>query len=147
MLTSTHPQSPYIKLFTLYLRRRLWKMSKSKHGVYYSSILEGSHLSDAGPVMDNSHFMALPQSHSSRVCSSRVVVVHLVCLACMIVQRGVLSVGAMRKSQFQWRTHECPVHWFLMRSEGMPSATWYFTLYGSSSQQSFTFLLPHRHWL
>ena len=27
-------------------------------------MLEESHLSDAGPVMNNSHFVALPQSHS-----------------------------------------------------------------------------------
>ena len=33
-----------------------------------------------------------------RVCSSMVAVMHLACLAHMIVQRGVHSVGAMRKS-------------------------------------------------
>ena len=53
-------------------------------------------------------------SLSSWFCSSRVVVVHLACLAHMTVQRGVPSVGAMRKSQFWWRTHEHPVSWFLM---------------------------------
>ena len=51
----------------------------------------------------------------SRVCSSRLVVVHLSHLAQMIIQRGVPSVGAMRKSWVWWRTHEHPVCWFLMR--------------------------------
>ena len=44
---------------------------------------------------------AFSVSLSSGVCSSRVVGVHLACLAHMIVQRGVPSVGVMRKSQFQ----------------------------------------------
>ena len=48
----------------------------------------------------------------SRVCSFRAVMVHLACLACTTVQRWVPSVGVMRKSQFWWRTHECPVCWF-----------------------------------
>ena len=81
-------------------------------------------------------------SLSSRYCSSRVVVVHLACIAHTTIQRGVPSVGAIRKGQFWWRTHECPVLWFLMRQEGMPSATWYSTSYGSSSHGSFTFFHP-----
>ena len=35
------------------------------HGVSYSPILEESHLSDAGLVMDNLLFVVFPQSHSS----------------------------------------------------------------------------------
>ena len=54
-------------------------------------------------------------SFPSRVCSSRKVVVHLACLVCMTVWRGVPSVGVMRKHWFQWSTHEHPVHWFFMR--------------------------------
>ena len=51
-------------------------MSKGMHRASCSPNLEESHLSDAGLAMDNLHFVALPQSHSSGVCSSRVVVVH-----------------------------------------------------------------------
>ena len=54
-------------------------------------------------------------SLSSRVCSSRLVMVHPAQLAHTIIQREVLFVGAMRKSQFQWRTPEHPVHWFFTR--------------------------------
>ena len=43
------------------------------------------------------------------------VVVHLAFLADMTIQIGVPSIEVMRKSQFWWRTHEHPVHWFLMR--------------------------------
>ena len=39
--------------------------SEWMHIIYYSPILEESHLSDAGPAMDNSHFVVLSQSHSS----------------------------------------------------------------------------------
>ena len=66
MLTSTHNLSLCIRLFfTLYLSRKLWETSEWMHRVPYSPILEDSHLSDAGPMMDNSHFVALSQSHSS----------------------------------------------------------------------------------
>ena len=61
-LTSMHPKSLNIKLFTLDLVRRLQKASAWMHRVSYSPILE-SHLSDAGPAMDNLHLVALSQSH------------------------------------------------------------------------------------
>ena len=54
-------------------------------------------------------------SLSSRVSSSRAVLVHLVHLACTDIQRGVPSVGVIRKSQFWWRTHGCPACLFFMR--------------------------------
>ena len=92
------PWSLHIELFTLDLERRLHKMSKWMHRVSYSPILEESHLSDAGLAMDNSHLVALPLS--SRNCSSRMVVVHLVHVAHTTIQRGVPSVGAMRKVSF-----------------------------------------------
>ena len=60
----------------------------------------------------------------SRVCSSRVVVPHQAPSAHMTIQRGVLFAGAMRKSQFWWRTYEHPVCWFFIRYEGTSSATW-----------------------
>ena len=64
MLTSTHLLSPYIRLFTLYLSRKLWEMSKWMHRVSYSPTLEDSYMCNAGLVKDNSYFVALPQSHS-----------------------------------------------------------------------------------
>ena len=54
----------------------------------------------------------------SRVCSSRAVGVHCASLACMTIQRGAPSAGAMIKSQF-WH----PVCWFFTRYKGTPSAT------------------------
>ena len=54
----------YIDLFTLYLAKKLWKMSAWKHGVSCSPTPEESHLFDAGSAMDNSHFVVLPQFHS-----------------------------------------------------------------------------------
>ena len=65
MLTSTHLPSLYIRHFTLYQLRKLWEMSKWMHRVSYSPALEECHLSDAGPVIDNSHFVMLPQPDSS----------------------------------------------------------------------------------
>ena len=50
----------------------------------------------------------------SGFCSSRVVVAHLSCLAHTTIQRGVPSVGAMRKSWIQWSTQEHPVCMFLV---------------------------------
>ena len=58
------PLSLYIEVFTLYLARKLCKMSTWMYSVSCSPFLEESHLSDTRPVMENSHFMALPQSHS-----------------------------------------------------------------------------------
>ena len=49
------------------------------------------------------------------VSSSMVAVVHQAHLACTTIQRWVSSVGGMRKSWFQWRTHQHPVHWFSTR--------------------------------
>ena len=46
------------------------------------------------------------------VCSPGLVVVHL---ACITILRWVPSVGAMRKIQFCWRTHEHLVCWFFRR--------------------------------
>ena len=79
-----------------------------------------THPSGAGPVWHwagNGQFAFHGASSVSlfRVCSSRVVVVHLAHLACTTIQRWVPSVAAMRKSQFWWRTHEYLVHWFFMR--------------------------------
>ena len=51
----------------------------------------------------------------SAVCSSRMVVVHLAHLVHMIIQRGVTSVGAMRKHQFWRMIHEHHVCWFFIR--------------------------------
>ena len=65
----------------------------------------------------------------SRVCSSRVMVVHQGHLACTTIQRGVPFAGAMRKSWYWWRTYECPVCWFFVRYKGTPSATWVFLLH------------------
>ena len=48
----------------------------------------------------------------SGVCSSRMVVVQLAQLVSTAIQIGIPSVEEMRKSQFCWRTYECPVHWF-----------------------------------
>ena len=45
-LTSAHLLSLYIWLFTLYLSRKLWVMSKWTHGVSYLPTLEESYLSD-----------------------------------------------------------------------------------------------------
>ena len=104
------PLIPLHHPFLPWSSKKLWKMFKWTHGVSYSPTLEESHLSDAGLMIDNSQFVVLP-----RVCSSRVVVVHLPCLAHMTIQRGVPSAGAMRKSWFWWRTHEHPVHWLLMK--------------------------------
>ena len=53
-------------------------------------------------------------SLASRVCSYRVVLVHLACLACTAIQRWVPSVRVMRKSGFQQRTHEHLVYCFFM---------------------------------
>ena len=41
-------------------------MSKWTHRISYSPTLEKSHLSDAGLAIDNSHFVVLSQSHSSK---------------------------------------------------------------------------------
>ena len=138
-LTATPLLSLYIGLFTFYSSRKFKLMFKWTHRIPYSSTLEESHLSDAGPVMDNSLCGASSLS-LFWVCSSRVVVVHLACLACTTIQRWVPSVRAMRKSQFWWRTHEHLVHWLFTRWKGMPSTIWCSTLYSSFSHQSFTFL-------
>ena len=128
--------------FTLYLARMLWEMSKRMHNFLFT------HPRGVSPVWSwaNNGQFALSGTSSvsltSRVCSSRVVVVHLAHLVHTIIQRGVPSVGAMRKSQFQWSTGEHRVCWFLMMYEGTPTATWWSTSYGSSFHQSFTFLLP-----
>ena len=53
-------------------------------------------------------------------------------------KRSTLCRSYEKKSKFQWGTHEHPVCQFFMRYKRTPSAT----LYGSSSHQSFTFLLP-----
>ena len=63
-LMSTHPLSIYIEFFTLLLSRKLWETSAWTQRVSCSPILEESHMSDAGSTMNNSHFVALPQSHS-----------------------------------------------------------------------------------
>ena len=142
-LKPAHPCSFHIKLFTLDPMGMLWKMSKGQHRASWSPNLEESQLSVTGLVEDNLHFVVLSQvSLLSRVCSSRVVAVHPAHSACMTIQRGVLSTGLLRKSWFQWRTHQCPVHWFFMMFEGLPSVTPHTTSYGSLSHQSFTFLFP-----
>ena len=64
--------------------------------------LEESQLSVAGQAADN--FTPCGKSSVSLlsgVCSSRVVMVHWADLACMDVQRGVPSAGAIRKYCFQ----------------------------------------------
>ena len=114
MLTAIPLLSLYIGLFTLYQSRKLWEMFEWMHRVFYSPTLEESHLSDAGLAMDNLHFVALPQSHSSEFVPLGWVV-HLAYLACTTIQRWDPSVRAMRKSQFWWRTHEHLVHWFFTR--------------------------------
>ena len=47
--------------------------------------------------------------------SSRTVAVHLVHSAHTPEHKGAPIMEVMRKSQFQWRTHEYPVCWFFMR--------------------------------
>ena len=58
-------------------------MSKGTPRASWVPNLEESHLSGAGLAADNSHFVALPQSHSGVVA-----VVHLAHSAHTIVQRG-----------------------------------------------------------
>ena len=90
-------------------------MSEGMHTLCLPN-LDGSHLSGAGLAADNSHFVALPLSHCfSEFAPSSAVVAHLAHSVHMTVQRGVPFVGVMKKSQFQWRTHELPVHWFFKR--------------------------------
>ena len=84
-----------------------------------------------------------PVSLSFRICSSRAGVTHLACSVHTTVQRGApLCRSYERKSLFQWRTHECPICWFFMRYEGMPSTNWHSPSYSSSSHHSFTFHFP-----
>ena len=114
-----------------------------QHRASCSPNLEGSHLSVACLVADSTHFVALEKvSLLSGVCSYRVVVAHPAHSTHMTIQRGVPLAGVMRKCPFQWQTCEHPVCWFFTRYKGMPSLTLSSTLYGSSSHQSFTFLLP-----
>ena len=65
MLTARPLLSIYIRFFTLYQSSKLWELFEWMNRIFYSPSLEESHLSDAGPAMDNSHFVVLPQSHSS----------------------------------------------------------------------------------
>ena len=142
VLTSAHPCSLYIKLFTLDPMWMLCSMSKGQHRASQSPNLEGSPLSATLLVADNLHFAMLSQLLLSGVCSSRVVALHPAHSACMTIQRGVPSAGAMRKSQFQWRPCGHPVCSFFMRYEGTSLANWHTTLHGSFFHWSFTFLFP-----
>ena len=146
MLTSTPLLSLYIGHFTLYLPRKLWETSKWMHSLLFTC---PTGVSPVWCWAGNGQFALCGISTVSLfwVCSSRVVVVHLACLACTTILRWVPSVWVMKKSQFWWRIHEHLVHWFFMRYEWMPSTSWYSTSYGSSSHGSFTSLLPCRHWL
>ena len=83
-----------------------------------------------------------PFSLTFQVSSSRLVVAHFVCSAHTPEHKGAPIMGVMRRSQFWWRTHEHSVCWFFIKWEGTPSAMLHSTLYNSSSDQSFTFLLP-----
>ena len=54
-------------------------------------------------------------SRAFQVGSSRMVVANLVCSAHTPVHEGAPITGVIRRSQFQWRTHEHLVCWLFMR--------------------------------
>ena len=121
LLIPSHHWSFYIKPFTLDPTGMLQKTSKGQPRASCSPNLEESHLSVTGLAAEISHIVA----HSSvsllpGVCFSRVVMVHPACLSHTTIQRGLPLVGVMGKSQFWWRIHEHPVHWFFMRYKGTP---------------------------
>ena len=121
-LTSTHPLSLYIEFFTIYLARKLWEMSEWMHRVCCSPIPEESPPSDAGPVTDNLHFMALSAynpTERSPLCRSAEEK-----LVSVENSWGILSTGSSQGRK------------------GCPLAIWCTTLYSSSFHWSFNFLLP-----
>ena len=115
ILTSTHTLSLYIQLFTLYLSQEaMGNIQMNAWSLLFT------HPRGVSPVwcwnwQQTIHTLWHFFSLTLLSCSSRAVLVHLACLACTTIQRWVPSVVVMRKSQFQWRTHECPVHWFSTR--------------------------------
>ena len=80
MLTSTHPLSLYIELFTLYLLRKLWETSKLMQSLLFTNPRGVSPVwcwaSDRQFTLCGAFSVSL-----FWVCSSRVVVVHLAHLA------------------------------------------------------------------
>ena len=96
MLTST-PPIPLHQTFHL-LSKKLWEMSEWMQRVSYSTILEESHLFWCWA--SNGQFSLCSSSPVGlfRVCSSRVVVVHLAHFACTTVQRWVPSDGSNEKN-------------------------------------------------
>ena len=117
---SPHTHNPStLYFFTLYLARKLQKMHPHKcTAVSYSPILKGVSPVWSWASNGHSHFVALAQSHSP---PNFVLLGLWWCtwptVAPTTIQRGVLSVGVMRKSQFWWRNHEHPVCWFFTEVE------------------------------
>ena len=109
MLTATPLLSLYIGLFTFYQSRKLWVTLTWMHRISYSPTLKKS-----PPVWccaSDGQFTLCGASSVSLfcVCSCRVVVVHnWPAWPAQLYRDGFPLSGAVRKSWFQWRTHEHP---------------------------------------
>ena len=111
---SSHPWSLCIKLFTLDPTGCSGEYPKNSTEASCLPNLEESQLSLAGNGVRCSTLVALSQSHSySGVCSCRVVVAHPAPQPTQPYKEEMSLAGVMRKSQFWWRTHKPPIHWFL----------------------------------
>ena len=70
--------------------------------------------------------------------------VHLSCVWWLLRHKGTPTSDVMRRSWFQWRTHDF-LCWFITLYEGTSVAIWCTTSQVSSSHLSQIFLLPLKH--